>query len=164
MPFDRTELLARLRRSRDLVLAHFDAPADDLEKTYGPGKWTVRQQLVHLADCEAVYFWRLARAIAEPGSVVEGFEQDDWARKLGYERRSIAVARAHFAAAREAILELVVHATDAQLRQEARHSQNGPTAGWTFASRTANHGLRHVDQMDAARAGRPWINPGPMTA
>lgn len=162
MPYDRRDVLDRLRRGRELILGHFDAPAADLAKTYAPGKWTVHEQLVHLADCEAVYFWRVARAAAEPGSRVEAFEQDDWAARLDYARRSLAVARAHFVGSRGAIVELVESLSDDRLNGEAVHSENGPMAAIKFASRTANHALRHEAQIVAARSGRPWVNPGPM--
>lgn len=163
MPYDRRDVLDRLRRGRELILSHFDAPAADMAKTYAPGKWTVRQQLVHIADCDAVYFWRLARAAAEPGRAVEGFEQDDWAAKLDYARRSLAAARALFLGARESIVDLVETLPEERLLGEVVHSENGPTAGWIFASRTANHALRHEAQIVAARTGRPWVNPGPLT-
>ncbi len=79
-----------LRNSRDAVLAQFDAPAADLAKSYGPGKWTVHQILLHLADGEAVLLWRVCRAIAESGSTVEGFDQDAWVARLDYANRPLA--------------------------------------------------------------------------
>ena len=56
---------------------------DGLERSYAPGKWTARQILCHLADCEIAFSFRLRQALAEPNHVIQPFDQDEWARLYG---------------------------------------------------------------------------------
>ena len=45
-----------------------------------PGKWSIREILCHLADCETVFAFRLRQTLAEPGHVIQPFDQDLWAK------------------------------------------------------------------------------------
>jgi uncharacterized damage-inducible protein DinB len=51
-----------------------------LTTTATPGKWSVRDILCHLADCEIVFAFRLRQAAAEPHHIVQTFDQDAWAQ------------------------------------------------------------------------------------
>jgi len=46
-----------------------------------PGKWTVRQILCHLADCEIAFSFRWRQALADENHVVQPFDQDHWATR-----------------------------------------------------------------------------------
>jgi hypothetical protein len=138
----------------------FEAPADVLARTYGPGKWSIREVLVHLADAEFVYLWRVSRAIAEPGSAVEGFDQDLWAAKLGYGTRSLPVARDLFVACRNQLLEHVSRATQAQLQHTVEHSEAGPIVLLELLTGHARHAEHHLEQIAAAQEGRMWLPAG----
>ena len=50
-----------------------------LEHPPAPGKWSIRQILVHLADCELVFGFRLRQTVAEGHHTVQPFDQDRWA-------------------------------------------------------------------------------------
>jgi hypothetical protein len=45
-----------------------------------PGKWSAREILCHLADCEIVFAFRLRQTLAQANHVIQPFDQDDWAR------------------------------------------------------------------------------------
>src|SRR5580693_731953 len=49
-------------------------------KSPGPGKWSAREILCHLADCEIVFAYRLRQTLAEPHHIIQPFDQDLWAR------------------------------------------------------------------------------------
>src|SRR5437764_13987322 len=61
---------------RDLMNAF--AP-EKLNVAPAPGKWSVRDVLSHLADCEVVFAFRLRQALAEDEHVIQPFDQDKWA-------------------------------------------------------------------------------------
>src|SRR6266540_2666390 len=52
-----------------------------LERSYAPGKWTARQILAHLADCELGIGFRLRQALAEENHRAQPFDQDRWAAR-----------------------------------------------------------------------------------
>src|SRR4051812_23856581 len=59
--------------------------AEAMDAPPAPGKWSVREVLAHLADCELVFGFRLRQALEAPGSVIRPFDQDIWAeRYAGY--------------------------------------------------------------------------------
>jgi len=150
------ELIDSFTRSRNAVLGQFDAPPNDLRKTYAPGKWTVRQLLVHLTDCEFVYLWRLCRALAEPGSRIEGFDQDAWARELSYESRPLPICRELFQAARNQLIYLLEAHEDGALERQFHHSEAGVMTLRKGISGFAHHTEHHLEQIAAAREDRIW--------
>ena len=52
---------ARLEATRSRTLRCFDLSEEQFDRNYGPGKWTVRFLLHHLADAETVLFDRIRR-------------------------------------------------------------------------------------------------------
>jgi hypothetical protein len=97
-------LLADLAESRLTTLGYFALPAEDLEKRYGAGKWSVRYLLHHLADSETVQVYRLRRVISEPRQVIWAYDQDAWAQRLDYGNHPLDLSERLFRASREAIL------------------------------------------------------------
>jgi hypothetical protein len=104
---NRNEIVKELEADRDRVARQFAAPAADLGKTYGAGKWTVREILAHVSDCEFINLWRFLRAVAEPDSNVEVFEENDWAKRLDYAARPAEVSRDLFLTSRNTIIHYV---------------------------------------------------------
>src|SRR5213594_3408291 len=62
-----------LRRVTDLI------GAPRLTTPPAPGKWSARDILCHLADCEIVFAFRLRQALAEDHHVIQPFDQERWA-------------------------------------------------------------------------------------
>ena len=71
----KSDIIVELERTKARTLKYFELPAEDLEKTYGPGKWTVRYLLNHLADSETVLFYRIRRVISEPNQIIWVYDQ-----------------------------------------------------------------------------------------
>jgi hypothetical protein len=68
----------------DETLGHFALPAQDLARTYGPGKWNVRYLLHHLVDSETVLYYRIRRVLCEPRQVIWYYDEAAWAKGLNY--------------------------------------------------------------------------------
>ncbi|MBD0382317.1 DinB family protein [Paenibacillus sedimenti] len=113
--------------SEEEILANYAAGADELERLLqgmsdveldaieSPGKWSIRQQVLHLIDLELVTIHKVKFALAEPGRNYQGngFSQDDWCTGLDYARRPIEPEIAMFRAVREHIVGLCKHLPDA---------------------------------------------------
>src|ERR1700709_20279 len=91
------------------LTASLDANA--MDTTPAPGKWSVRQILAHLADCELVFAFRLRQALEQPGSLITPFDQDGWATR--YSAYSAADALRTFLAVREWNLALLTTVSEA---------------------------------------------------
>ncbi len=74
---------------------------------YAPGKWSVRETLGHLADCERVLSYRLLRALRGDPTPLPGFDQVAWVPAARFEERSLRQVMDELAAVREATVALV---------------------------------------------------------
>src|SRR5580704_12923538 len=70
-----------------------------------PEKWSPRQILCHLADCEIVFAYRLRQALAQEHHVIQPFDQDVWANT--YDACDAATALTVFSAVREWNVRLI---------------------------------------------------------
>jgi hypothetical protein len=100
------DIIDQLERTRNETLPLFDLGTDALRGTYGPGKWSVRIILQHLADAECVYGYRIKRVISEPRQVVWATDQDAWSRRLDYGGGRLDTAKRLFEATRAANVDL----------------------------------------------------------
>jgi hypothetical protein len=71
--------LAAIRDTADRIGAMARRwPPDRFERSLGPGKWSARQILTHLAQTELALGNRARMALATPGYVAQAFDQDAW--------------------------------------------------------------------------------------
>ncbi len=66
-----------------------------LDLSAGPGEWTMRQIVHHVADDGDAWSMTLKKAIAIPGAPIrfEGFPGNDaWARAMAFDKRDIAAS------------------------------------------------------------------------
>ena len=89
--------------------------------------WTPRQVIHHLADSEAQSYSRLRRLIAEPGSLIQGYDENKWAEssKLGYKSEDVQSSLEVFKAVRQASYELIKRLSEKDLEIEGTHSESG---------------------------------------
>jgi uncharacterized damage-inducible protein DinB len=145
------ELAKNYRQATQEFLAAVKAfPASDLDKQNVEG-WSPRQIIAHLADSEAVSYTRLRRLVAQPGTEIQGYDENIWAQNptLGYQTESIESALAVFTAVREASYLLLNRLSDEQLQNTCVHSESGPYTIENWANTYTNHPLDHTKQMKA---------------
>ncbi len=74
---------------------------------YAPDKWSVRETIGHLCDCERVLSYRLLRALRADTVTLPGFDHVGYVAAGGFEARTLAEVVAEFAAVRDATVALV---------------------------------------------------------
>ena len=62
--------------------------AAKLSKRPAPGKWSVAEIAAHLADAEIVLAWRVRSVLGAPGTPIQAYDQDAWAKTGQYEKRN----------------------------------------------------------------------------
>ena len=97
-------LAATPARLADAVRGLSDAAADFKPS---PDKWSIRQQLAHLADAEMVVCTRLHWSAAQPGKAIVAYDQDKWAAAAKYDATPIELSLATFTAARQWTVSLL---------------------------------------------------------
>lgn len=111
--------------------------------------WTPRQVIHHLADSEAQSYSRLRRLIAEPGSLIQGYDENKWAEssKLGYKSEDIKSSIEVFKAVRQASYELIKRLSEKDLEISGTHSESGAYSVGKWIKTYTNHPLDHANQI-----------------
>jgi uncharacterized damage-inducible protein DinB len=123
-----------------------DAGEDKLNHRPTPGKWSVREIVAHLADCELVFSFRLQQTLAEDHPTIQPFDQDRWASRYG--NRSFATASSLFDAMRAWNLLLIDGATSAERQRLTTHPERGTMTFWTIVETMAGHDINHLQQIE----------------
>lgn len=151
-PTARHELIARYRAGYDEVVAALEgATAAELDARPGPVEWTAREVVHHLADSETMSYIRLRLLLAQDGAVIHAYDEEEFARRLHYERpheRSLEAMRA----ARDSSAELLEALTEDEWAREGTHTESGryTVEGWLQIY--ADHPADHANQIRRARA------------
>ena len=143
-------LIPRLERTRQDTLEYFALGGSDLDRTYGPGKWSIRFLLHHLADSEAVFLDRIHRVLSEPRPVIAVMNQDAWAAGLEYDTRPLELSRRVYEAARASILYYAERYYLAKGHLEWVHSVTGVRTLKEEFDKVAAHNENHLQQIRAA--------------
>ena len=111
--------------------------------------WTPRQVIHHLADSEAQSYSRLRRLIAEPGSLIQGYDENKWAESstLGYKSEDVQSSLEVFKAVRQASYELIKRLSEKDLEIEGTHSESGAYSVGKWIKTYTNHPLDHANQI-----------------
>ena len=122
----------------------------ELDARPAPDKWTAREIVHHLADSEMTSAIRLRRLLAEDKPLIVAYDQEEYARRLHYDRPIDASMRA-FAAARETTAELMGCLSDEDWLREGTHTEVGRFGLDTWLRTYAPHAHKHADQIRLAR-------------
>jgi DinB superfamily len=148
----REQLIARYKDGYRVVSAALDGATDaELDSKPAPGKWSAREIVHHLADSEMTSAIRLRLLIAEERAAIRPYDQEEFARKLHYDR-PIANSLIAFQAARNSTAELLDRLTDAEWAREGVHPEHARYGVERWLEIYADHAHNHADQIIRARA------------
>lgn len=117
-----------------------------LGRSYGPGKWTGKQILAHLADAEVGIGFRTRQVLAEDDHTIQPFDESVWARR--YDDVDVEAALASFLALRRWNLAMFRRLSASDLGREAIHPERGPETLGTIVRLLAGHDLNHLAQLE----------------
>ena len=117
-----------------------------VERALAPGKWSARQIMCHLADCELVFAFRLRQTLAEPHHIIQPFDQDRWA--ANYESCDAHTALGVFSAVRNWNLQLIKSVTPDALTKRVTHPERGDMTFQVLIETMAGHDLNHQRQIE----------------
>ena len=137
------------------LLAGLRAP--DLQWTTALSRWSIAQIMAHLADAEVVAAYRFRMIIAAPGTPIQAFDQDAWAREMDYASRDTAASLALFAALRPALLALISGLDEDKLDRFGIHAERGKESLRHLVRLYAGHDLNHLAQIERLIAERKSV-------
>ncbi|HKW88874.1 MAG TPA: DinB family protein [Candidatus Acidoferrales bacterium] len=112
-----------------------------------PGKWSAREIVCHLADCETVFAFRIRQALAEENHVVQPFDQDRWAKNYGVYTADEALAL--FSAARAWNRRLIASLPAEAFAKKLTHPERGEMAFQVLVETMGGHDINHIRQIEA---------------
>ena len=135
-------LTSTVERLHSLVDPLTPAQADH---SPAPGKWSIREIIAHLADCELVFSFRLRQTLAVDHPIIQPFDQRVWGdRYLAYDLPS---GLALFTATRNWNLKLLTTVTEADRHRPTTHPERGTMTFWTIVETMAGHDINHLQQI-----------------
>ena len=148
----RKTLIAQYKAGYDEIVKAL-AGADDaaLDLPPGPGKWTAREIVHHLADSEMTLAIRLRRLLAEDNAEIVGYDQDEFVRTLHYDR-PIAASLEAFKWARVSTAEILERMSGRRLDTRRPPQRDRRLPDHPLAQIYAEHATKHAAQIRRARA------------
>jgi len=149
---DIADLLERYRRGAEVVaVAATGAAGPQLDYQPGPGKWSVRQILGHLADAELLAAARFRRVIAEENPRLLSYDQDAWATKLNYQSRRVSEVMDLFRKLRAVNHQLLKDLPPESFSRSGTHDVEGVMTLLDLVKGYAEHTEKHAAQMQETR-------------
>ncbi len=127
------------------------AAVGELDVRLAPDEWTPREVVHHLADSEMTSAIRLRKLLAEDSPVIQGYDQEEFARRLHYDR-PIAASLTTLHAVRAVTAEFLERLTSDEWTREGTHSESGHYSVDDWLQIYAAHAHDHADQIRRARA------------
>jgi uncharacterized damage-inducible protein DinB len=138
------EVIESTPRALDSLLSRLSP--EQIERRPAPSKWSVREIMAHLADCEIAFGFRLRQGAAGV-DLLQPFDQDDWARNYG--EYSFAAAQATYSAVRAWNLAFIRSLTAEQRAQVVTHPERGKMTVWIIVETMAGHDRHHLERFES---------------
>ena len=145
---ERDRLIAQYKAGYDEVVGALENfPAAGLTAHPVPGKWSAAEIVHHLADSESTSAIRIRKLLAEEHAIIQGYDQELWAKRFRYNERDLAPSLEAFRAARATTAQLLPGLTDADWAREGWHTESGRYSVETWLEIYAVHADNHAAQI-----------------
>lgn len=122
-----------------------DGVSDDFaQRAYAPGKWTLAESLIHVADAERVFSYRLLRIARGDTIMLPGFEQDEWVPNSLASQRFLADILTEIDVVRASTLALL-HSLDETALARVGAASGQPVSARALAWITGGHFAHHLE-------------------
>jgi hypothetical protein len=123
-------------------------PDADWRRPWQPGKWSLREIMIHVAQWEMIFGYRLACAVSMPGFRIQGADQDALMRRTSAIDGTAALAA--FDGARRMNLGLIQSLSAADREATVEHPEYGTLAVSDLIVQMTGHAMHHLQQLEAA--------------
>jgi uncharacterized damage-inducible protein DinB len=104
---DVAEAARALRAQAEALRALLGAVSEDAAAfRYAPEKWSIKQVVGHMTDAERVFAYRLLRIARGDDTPLAGFDETEYAREAGSDRRTLEDLLAEWQSTRAATVAL----------------------------------------------------------
>jgi len=147
----RAELIDRYRSGADVLEAAVAGVGEpELDHRPADGGWTAREVVHHCADSEMTSAIRLRKLLAEENAELQGYDQEEFARRLHYGERAIEPSLRAVRAARDTTASLLGHLSEADWQRAGTHTESGRYSVQDWLRIYAAHCHDHAEQIGRA--------------
>ncbi|MBS7230588.1 DinB family protein [Flavobacterium psychroterrae] len=104
-------------------------PLDKFDYRYAEGKWTIKEIIQHLIDCERIFAYRALRFSRNDKTELPGFEENDYVDNTDANKRGIQDLLTELSAVRHSTLLFYKSLSDDQLKRIGTASTHQISAG-----------------------------------
>jgi len=146
---ERAALIERYARGPALLKAALKkVPTAAMQWRPAPGKWSVHEVIVHCADSETNANLRIRYLLAEEQPVIQGYDQDRWAKVLDYHALPVETALATVEAVRANTVPVLKRMSERDWQRVGTHSESGRYAAEDWLKIYAEHLEIHTRQLE----------------
>lgn len=109
---------------------------------YAPDKWSIKQLVGHLIDCERIFAYRALRFARNDKTPLSGFEQDDYVSNASFDDCRLTDLASEFSAVRQSTIFLFEH-LDAKAWLRRGLANDSEASVRALAHIIAGHELHH---------------------
>ncbi len=124
-----------------------------LKKQVNPGKWSMHEIVLHLADCELMFCSRCRLIAFEDHPHLAPFDQDRWNTAKLREKESTSDALARFESLRKTQISLYKALPADAMAKTGLHPERGHVSVRETFETAAGHDVNHLRQLEGLRAG-----------
>ena len=149
-----TDFLALLAASPTKLASLTDGlSAEQLAQRPAPDKWSIQELAAHLADDELVGGYRVRLILSSPGTAIQAFDQDIWARTGRYSSIETRASVEMFRILRLSNLALLRSLTAGEWDLHGMHAERGAESIRDIAMYYAGHDINHFRQIESLIRG-----------
>ncbi|MEW5702359.1 MAG: YfiT family bacillithiol transferase [Candidatus Zixiibacteriota bacterium] len=154
---ERQDMIARMRKLPEMLEAAVKGLNDQqLDTSYGEGKWTVRQVVHHVAEAHLMAFARVKIALTEDKPALPMYDQVKWTELPDARLAPIAPSLGIIRALHERWCGLWAMLPADAWQRGSVHARRGEMTIDDLLVLYADHGDKHVAQIVGLRAAKGW--------
>jgi hypothetical protein len=113
-----------------------------------PGEWSAHEVVCHCADSETNSYARIRFLVAEKDPVIQGYDQENWARTFDYHALPLEPALATVESVRASTAALIRTLSEADWAKRGRHTESGAYGAEEWLKIYADHLENHARQIE----------------
>ena len=137
------DILALLARQQTEVVERFRAvPEGRGSHRYAPGKWSVKEVVVHLSDVERIFAYRALRVARGDETPLPGFDENRYAPESGADAHPLGALVTEWADVRQATLAFLRHLPPQAWTRRgtaSSHPVSVRALAWIMAGHVSHH-------------------------